>query len=103
MQDPRIMKLADVLVAHSTEVQAGENVLIEAFDIPDEMVIALIRRIREAGGIALVTLKHNQVQRELIRGSSSDGLKLVGDYETYRMKNVQAYMGLRGSFRSTTI
>src|SRR5689334_3863199 len=33
MVDPRLTKLADVLVNYSTAVQQGENVLIEAFGI----------------------------------------------------------------------
>ena len=41
--DPRYQKLADLLVRHSTKLGKGEHVLIEAFDIPVEMTIALIR------------------------------------------------------------
>ena len=33
MQDPRIDKLAEILVTYSCRVQRGENVLIEAYDI----------------------------------------------------------------------
>ncbi len=97
MQDPRMQKLAEVLVAHSTRVQPGDNVLIEASEIPDAMVIALIRRIREAGGIPQVTVKHSKIQREVIRGAGAEGLQAIGQYESYRMKRVQAYMGLRGN------
>jgi hypothetical protein len=34
MHDPRLDKLASTLINHSTKLQAGEHVLIEAFDIP---------------------------------------------------------------------
>ena len=43
MHDPRLDKLANVLTTHSTKVQPGEFVLIEGIDIPQEMVIALVR------------------------------------------------------------
>jgi aminopeptidase len=76
MHDPRYEKLADILVGHSTKVQEGENVLIEAIDIPDEMVITLIRKVRERGGNPVVTLKRNRIQRERIR---KDGLFVVED------------------------
>ena len=72
MQDPRYDKLARVLVEHSTRIQPGERVLIEAFEIPDEMVVALMRTVREAGGIPLVSIKHQKVQRELIRAGLAD-------------------------------
>ena len=34
MHDARLIRLAEILVDHSCEVQAGEKVLIEAFDLP---------------------------------------------------------------------
>ena len=97
MHDSRLEKLADVLTTHSTKVQPGEYVLIEGFDIPEEMIIALIRTVREAGGIPLVEIKQNRIQRELLRNADEEGLKLIGEYEGYRMKQVQAYIGIRGS------
>ena len=97
MHDSRLDKLADVLTTHSTKVQPGEYVLIEGFDIPEEMIIALIRTVREAGGIPLIEVKQNRIQRELLRNADEEGLKLIGEYEGYRMKQVQAYIGIRGS------
>ena len=97
MHDSRLEKLADVLTTHSTKVQPGEYVLIEGSDIPGEMIIALIRAVREAGGIPLVEIKQNRIQRELLRNADEEGLKLIGEYEGYRMKQVQAYIGIGGS------
>ena len=101
MHDPRLDKLANVLTTHSTKVQPGEFVLIEGIDIPQEMVIALIRAVRNAGGIPLVELKQNRIQREVILGGDDAGIKLIGEYEIYRMEKVQAYIGIRGSHNIT--
>jgi len=98
MKDPRMTKLAQVLITHSTRLQAGEKILIEAIDIPPQMVIALIREARAVGGIPLVTLKNNEILRELLRDGSEGQMTLIGNYELYRMKQVQAYIGMRGSF-----
>ena len=97
MHDSRLEKLAEVLTTHSAKVQPGEYVLIEGFDIPEEMIIALIRTVRGAGGIPLVEIKQNRIQRELLRDADEEGLKLIGEYEGYRMKQVQGYIGIRGS------
>ena len=35
MQDPRVDKLANVLIHHSCRLKAGQKVLIEAFDLPE--------------------------------------------------------------------
>ncbi len=101
MHDPRLDQLANVLTTHSTKIQPDEVVLIEGIDIPQEMVIALIRAVRKAGGIPLVELKQNRIQREIILGGNEAGIKLSGEYETYRMKKVQAYIGIRGSHNIT--
>ncbi len=97
MNDPRYDKLAQVLVHHSTRIQPGEFALIEAIDIPDAMVVALIRAIRRAGGRPLVSVKHNSVQRELLRETDEENVRLIGEVESFRMDRVQAYFGMRGS------
>ncbi len=97
MHDPRLDKLANVLTTHSTKIQPDEFVLIEGLDIPQEMVIALIRAVRKAGGIPLVELKQNRIQREIILGGDDAGIQLMGECEIYRIENVQAYIGIRGS------
>lgn len=50
MIDPRMTRLAELLVHHSMRVQSGEKVLVEAFDIPSDMTVALVRAVANAGG-----------------------------------------------------
>jgi aminopeptidase len=95
--DPRYEKLAHVLVGHSTRIKSGDNVLIEAFDIPDEMVITLMRAVRDAGGRPLVSIKHQRIMRELIRCGDAELMGTIGACEGYRMERMQVYIALRGS------
>ena len=97
MYDTRYYDLAKVLVGHSTQIQSNEKVLVEAFDIPDDMVIALIRTIRDAGGVPLVTIKHQRLMRELIHAGDAIAMQTIGAYESHRMELVHAYIALRGS------
>ncbi|MGI5861102.1 MAG: aminopeptidase [Myxococcales bacterium] len=97
MLDPRMEKLAETLVNYSCSVAKGERVLIEATDIPDEMVAITVRKVREAGGIPFVTIKRTRVLRELYRGADEEGMALTGEYERFRMEKMQAYIGLRGA------
>ena len=96
MYDSRFDQLASLLVNHSTKIQLDERVLIEATDVPSEMIIAIIRAIRQAGGIPIVEIKQNRIQRELLKASRVEGLQEIADYEAYRMSKVQAYIGIRG-------
>ena len=97
MSDPRRNKLADGLVNYSTAVQPGERVLIEAIDTPEEFVTPIIRKVVEAGGIPFVELKGSRIQRELILQGNKTSMELISDYEIYRMKKVDAFIGIRGS------
>lgn len=97
MLDPRMSKLADVLVNYSTAMKPGEKILIEAIDVPHEFVCELIRAARAAGADPLTTLKSNRVQRALMMNGSESQMNLIAEVEAARMKAVQAYIGVRGS------
>lgn len=100
MPDPRIAKLADVLITHSTSLQPGEKIYIEAFDAPDEIVTALIERAVAAGGVPFVSTRSNRVLRSLYSTATAEQMQAVGEHELALMKQMQAYIGLRGSHNS---
>ena len=97
MKDPRVAKLADILIGYSTRVQPGEKVLIEATEIPDEVVSALVNRIAEAGGLPFVTRKSNSILRALLHNATEEQMRLTGEFEKARMEQMDAYLGLRGA------
>ncbi|MEO8439269.1 MAG: aminopeptidase [Spartobacteria bacterium] len=97
MQDARYDKLASLLVDYSTELKRDEKVLIECFDAPDEMTVALIRAARKAKAIPFVQLQHARVTRELALEIDSRALDLTAAYELARMKKMDAYIAIRGS------
>lgn len=96
MKDPRIQKLADVLVQYSTKLKPGENVLIEAGDVPEPLVQAIIRTAVDAGAKPYVWQRQSLVTRELLLHSSDEQLKLIGEMELAWMKKMDAYIGIRG-------
>jgi aminopeptidase len=97
MYDRRMEKLARSLIRYSCRLKKGENVLIEAIDIPDEMIALLIREARRVGGIPLVSIKRNRILRELYRTASREVMEIAGECEKFRMEKMDAYIGLRGS------
>jgi aminopeptidase len=102
MHDPRIDQLADLLLDHSCRVARGERVLIEAFDLPDAtLVCRLIEGAAERGVVPLVSWKSNEVLRSLYRTATEEGMKLAGQFESARMEQVQAYIGVRGASNSS--
>ncbi len=47
MHDPRVDELAKQLVGYSVALKKGEKVLIDLFDVPDSIGLALIRQARK--------------------------------------------------------
>ncbi|GBL42757.1 hypothetical protein EMGBD4_02560 [Verrucomicrobiota bacterium] len=95
--DSRYGQLAQVLCGFSTRLKKGENVLIDAYDIPEEFVIALVRAARERGATPMVNIQRARVSREMTKGGSKEQFKLAADHELARMKKMQAYIAVRGS------
>lgn len=103
MKDTRIDKLARLLVRYSTRLTRGENVLIEAFDVPSDIVAALVREAREVGANPMVLLKENRVLREQYRLGDEGSLQLAGELERAWMDRMNAYIGIRGATNITEL
>lgn len=101
MYDPRMTKLAEVLIKHSTRLKKGEVVYIETFDIPEEMVEILVDMVYEVGGIPVVSQKTNKVLRKIFMGCDEEAMKVIGGLEMEKIKKADAYIGLRGSHNVT--
>ena len=77
MHDERFDKLAKLLVEYSIRLKRNETVLIEAFDIPDEMTAKLIRAARKVGGVPFAQVYHARVNRALALSLPTDGPKTL--------------------------
>ncbi|GAA4717198.1 aminopeptidase [Brevibacillus fulvus] len=95
MKDPRLDKLADVLVNYSTNVQPGENVLIYAIGQVPELVNAVIRKVYAAGGYPYVQLIEPKIQRELMLGFQEEQLAVMREADVTFMKKMDCYIGIR--------
>jgi aminopeptidase len=96
VRDPRINKLAKLLINYSCALRQGERVLIEAIGVPNEVVIALVREAKSVGGVAFVNIKDDQVIRELCSCYDEDDVKLMADCELYKLRQMDAFIGIRG-------
>ena len=103
MHDARFDKLAKLLVEYSTRLKRNENVLIEAFDVPDEMTIALVRVARKAGAIPFVQVQRARISREIALKATERQLDLTAAHELAWMKKMDAYIALRGSHNITEL
>ncbi len=100
MKDPRYTKLAELLVHHSTKLQAGENVLIEAFDIPAPMTVELVRAVSAVGANPIINLRQGAVSRALLMEATEEMMKVNAEVAMHQMQQVQSYIGVRGGHNS---
>ncbi|MEM7602094.1 MAG: aminopeptidase, partial [Verrucomicrobiota bacterium] len=97
MKDPRYDALARQLVRYSTETKKGENVLIELFDVPEEMGISLIREVRAVKATPFINIHHARIPREMGRGATEEQYGSIAKHAMHQMKNMDCYIAIRGS------
>jgi len=95
--DPRYQTLAANLVGYSVQLKKGEKVLIDAYDIPDDMVIALVRATRARKAIPFVQIHHSRVVRAILDGIEEEQLHFRAKVEMAQMKGMDAYIAIRGA------
>jgi len=97
MHDPRFDKLAKLLTGFSTSLHKGDKVLLEGFDVPAEMMIALVRAVRDLGAVPFVQIHQARLSREMVRDASEEQYDLIARHELARMKQMDAYIAIRGA------
>ena len=97
MSDSRYDSLAKILTSHSTKLRAGERVLIDVAETPDDFVIALIRAARAVKAEPFVVMHSNRVNRELALGVTASQASTMSEIDLARLKKMHAYIAVRGS------
>ncbi|MFW5697285.1 MAG: aminopeptidase [Fimbriimonadaceae bacterium] len=100
MLDPRVTKLAEMLTTHSTQLGKEDTVMIQAFDLPDEVTAELVRVAAETGAKIVPKISSTRVHRQFLMNITEENAKLIGDVDLNEMKQVTAYIGLRGADNS---
>ncbi|HYF83240.1 MAG TPA: aminopeptidase [Clostridia bacterium] len=96
MKDPRVSMLAKNLISYSLELKAGENLLIELFDDGEDLVAELVKQAYKVGAKPFISVKARRLLRELLSGTDAEHMAQVAKYEAMRMKEMDAYISIRG-------
>ncbi len=97
MHDPRIDQLARQLVRYSTATKKGENVLIDLFDVPEEVGIALIREVRAVKATPYLNIHNAKISREMAMGATEEQYTAIAKTAMHQMKAMDCYIAIRGS------
>lgn len=101
MRDPRFQKLAQLLVQHSLKLTSQDKILLDCTHVPDGMVAELIEATTAAGALPIVETKNLVLQRTWLKSGTPAQIaartELLGRLELARMKEMTAYIAIRGS------
>ena len=96
MTDSRLQLLAKNLINYSCSLKKGEKILIEAKGIDYMFVNALVEEVYKVGGIPFVEMYDNRVTRQLLIGQTKEQAALRAKFDSMRMQEMDAYIGVRG-------
>jgi len=97
MADPRIEKLADVLVNYSVEVQSGHKVMIQGETITSPLLEAVYAKVLQAGGHPLLKPSLAGTQELFFRYASDEQLQHIPEPIKLIMTTYDAVISIMGS------
>ena len=100
MPDPRISKLAKVLVHYSVEVQKGQQVLIRTSPIADELTLAVYEEIIKAGAHPFITNEVPGTKEAFYKFASDEQLDYVSPIEKLIVETFDAYIHLWADYNT---
>ncbi|MCC6612042.1 MAG: aminopeptidase [Anaerolineae bacterium] len=96
MKDPRIEKLADVLVNYSTRVQPGEWVGILGNVEALPYLRAVYQAVLKAGGNPALMLSDETIDQMFVREANDDQINWLDPSQTLYYDNADVYIRIRG-------
>ncbi|AQT86538.1 thermophilic metalloprotease, M29 family [Paenibacillus larvae subsp. larvae] len=96
MRDPRLEIFAKNIIRYSTELQPGENILIELIGLKDnELAKCFIEEVQAVGAFPFLEFRDAAVTRKLIMNGTEEQFKRMAEIELERMRKMDAYVGVR--------
>ncbi len=97
MIDQRQRTLAHNLIHYSIKLKKGEKVWINLTDCDSDMACALVEEVYSVGGYPFVVIQNGRVQRQVMRGLTSEQAALWAKLDLEKMQAMDAFIGVRGS------
>lgn len=94
MRDPRLDRLAEVLVKYSTQVRKDDLVSINSEAIGLPLVEALYEAVLKAGGHPFWTPRSEALQELMLEFGSDTQLQYLSPIEVHRVESIDVHLGL---------
>ena len=94
MRDPRLEKLADVLVNYSVGVHAGQSVRLSGSPVARPLIAELYRKVLQAGGHPLVRVTPDELGEIFYKTASDEQLKYFSPIAIYEIEHIDCTIGI---------
>ncbi|MEZ6232999.1 MAG: aminopeptidase [Phycisphaerales bacterium] len=94
MRDPRLDRLADVIVRYSTRVKRGDTVEIRAVPVAMPLITAVYEAVLKAGGHPFFMARPEELEEAMVRFGSDEQLAFVSPFDVQRSQAVDVHIGL---------
>ncbi|HET9224350.1 MAG TPA: aminopeptidase [Roseiflexaceae bacterium] len=103
MADPRMKKLAEILVSYSAAVRPREWVLINGHVLALPLVNEVARLVLRAGGQPTVMLNSEELDETMLREASEEQLRWVSPIEALVDEKIDVTIGVRAAHNTRAL
>src|SRR3954464_8962007 len=96
MRDPRLEKLADVLVNYSVGVKKDQVVRISGPPVAEPLIVELYRKVVAAGGHAFARMAPEELAEVFLKTASDEQLKHVNPIALFEGERIDCSIGIWG-------
>jgi aminopeptidase len=93
--DQRVREHAAVIVEHSTQVEADDNVIVSAPPVAEDLVVAIAEKLGEIGANPTYAMNSSRAQRAFMRASDPDSFTLA-EHKLAEMEEADVVIIVRG-------
>ena len=94
MRDPRLERLADVLVNYSTGVKKGQLVRISGPPVSQPLIVELYRQVLAAGGHPAVRMVPEELNQIFLNNATDDQLRFCNPISLYEYEKIDCSIGI---------
>src|SRR4051812_10011401 len=96
MRDPRLEKLADVLVNYSVGVKKDQLVRISAPPVAQPLVVAIYRKVLAAGGHPMVRMSPEELEEVFLKNAGDAQLRYLNPVTRFEYERIDCSIGIWG-------
>ncbi|HXX39096.1 MAG TPA: aminopeptidase [bacterium] len=103
MTDPRVEKLARVLVRYSLGLQRGQLVRIRGSALAGPHILAIYREVLRAGAHPLVRVGVEGLEETYYRTATDDQLRYVSPLDSHEIETLDAEVSVLGAYNTRAL